>query len=42
MRGGADVEGGQTASTEVEHTLMHTYIHTHTSGSPAEEGGGAV
>lgn len=28
VRGGADVEGGQTASTEVEHTLMHTYTHT--------------
>lgn len=28
MRGGADVERGQTASTEVEHT--HTYTHKHT------------
>lgn len=40
MRGGADVERGQTASTEVEHTRTH--MRAHTPGSPAEEGGGAV
>lgn len=41
VRGGADLEGGQSSSTEVEHTLTHS-PHTYAPGSPAEEGGGAA
>lgn len=41
VKGGADLEGGQSASTEVEHTLT-VHIRTYAPGSPAEEGGGAV
>lgn len=41
MKGGADLEGGQTALTEVEHTDI-VCIYTQTPGSPAKEGGGAA